>query len=721
MDDSTPGADRGVGLSRVSRRSVLRATAGGFGLFLVGQLGGTRWVVEAAAQAGGPGILNPRKIPKFQVRLPIPPVMPTAQIGTTWNGAPVDYYEISVRQFTEQVLPPPLPRTTVWGYGPAASAHGALPPEHSAPSATIEAEVGRPVRVKWINDLIDDQGHYRPHLLPVDPFLHWANPGAGLKGSDDYPADGTDPGHYGGPVPLVTHLHGATTVGDESDGFSEAWFLPDATNIPAGYARHGRWFSFFRRKARSKFGVWWARGSAVFQYPNDQRASTSWFHDHTLGITRLNVYAGPLGFYLLRGGPAGDDAVVDTRTGQSAVLPGPAPRLGDPAEAPVHEFPLAFQDRSFREDGSLFYPASREYFDRINGPYQPTTDMPPIWNPEFFGNTMMVNSVSWPWLAVEQRRYRLRTLNACSSRFLILDFSSIPGVSVWQIGSEGGFLAAPVDLTSGHGSRLLLAPAERADVIVDFTNVPIGSHVLHNVGPDEPYGGGEPHKDFTPADPRTTGRVMEFRVGPIDGVDNSTPPAFLGLPAIADLSGGKRRRVAMIEETSTTYKDAPIAAYLGTVDADGHWKQYDWGQRVTETPAAGAVEVWEVYNTTMDAHPVHLHAVYFQVVDRQPIKVDEDSRVVTLRGRSRLPGPAEHGWKDTVISYPGEVLRLRMRFGQPGTYMWHCHILEHEDNEMMRPMQVGPTQPGQPNPKPAHNKQPDPGTTGSGHVHGSMN
>jgi spore coat protein A len=720
MDDSTSGAEPGDQTSGVSRRQVLRASAGGFGLFLVGQAGGTRWVREAAAFDGGPRILNPRRIPKFQSRMPIPAVMPTAQIGMTWNGAPIDYYEISVRQFTQQLLPPPLPRTTVWGYGAAASAHGDLPAEHSAPSPTIEAEVGRPVRVKWINDLVDDAGHFRPHLLPVDPFLHWANPGAGLKGSDDYPAAGTNPGTYRGPVPLVTHLHGAATVGDESDGFSEAWFLPDADNIPSGYARHGRWFSFFRRKARSKFGVWWARGSAVFQYPNDQRAGTSWFHDHTLGITRLNVYAGPLGFYLLRGGPAGDDSVIDTRTGQQAVLPGPGPRLGDPAGAPILEIPMAIQDRTFTDDGSLFYPSTRAYFDEITGPYQPTTDMPPIWNPEFFGNTILVNAVTWPWLAVEQRRYRLRILNACNSRFLMLDFSGVPGVSVWQIGTDGGFLAGPVDVTTSNHNRLLLAPSERADIIIDFTNVPIGSHVLRNVGPDEPYGGGQPHRDYDPADTRSTGRVMQFRVGPVDGVDNTTPPAYLGLPPTVDLSGGRRRRVAMIEETSSTYKDAPIAAYLGTVDADGQWKQYDWGKKPTETPAPGAVEVWEVYNTTMDAHPVHLHAVYFQVVDRQPITVDEESRVVKLRGRPRLPGPTEHGWKDTVIAYPGQVLRLRMRFGQPGMYMWHCHILEHEDNEMMRPMQVGPPQPGQPKPKASHQEKPDADSTGIGHMQASM-
>jgi FtsP/CotA-like multicopper oxidase with cupredoxin domain len=702
MDDVSSRQSGDALPTALTRRTVLRAAAGGFGLFFLANVGGARWIVEARATSTGPRLLNAKRIPKFQIPMPIPSVMPKADLAAAVSGTPIDYYEIAVRQFTAQVLPAPLPRTTVWGYGPAARAGSSAPPEFTTPAPTIEAEVGRPIRVKWINDLVDSQGRYLPHLLPVDPFLHWANPGAGAKGTDDYPPEGTDPGRYTGPVPMVAHLHGVVTVGDESDGFSEAWFLPDATNIPKGYARHGRWFSFFARKARRKFGVRWARGTATYQYPNEQRAGISWFHDHTLGLTRLNVYAGTVGFYLLRGGPEGDDSVADTRTGQPAVLPGPGPRLGDPDGAPVHEIPLAIQDRSFYEDGSLFYPASREYFDSIAGPFQPATDVPPVWNPEFFGNSIIVNGVTWPWLAVEQRRYRFRVLNGCNSRFLMLDFSGIPGVSAWQIGTEGGFLAAPVDLTTHHTNRLLLAPAERADVIVDFTGVPVGSHVLRNVGPDEPFGGGQPRSDFEPARPATTGRVLEFRVGPIDGIDSTTPPAFLGLPPIASLSGGSRRRVAMLEEMSANFPDAPIAAYLGTVGTHGHWQQHDWGAPVTETPAPGAVEVWEVFNTTEDAHPVHLHAVYFQVVDRQPITVDEKTQMVSLRGRRRLPNALEHGWKDTVIAYPGEVLRLRMRFGQSGTYMWHCHILEHEDNEMMRPVQVGPRQPGQPRPRPAH-------------------
>ena len=145
---------------------------------------------------------------------------------------------------------------------------------------------------------------------------------------------------------------------------------------------------------------------------------------------------------------------------------------------------------------------------------------------------IMVNGNTWPFQTVEQRRYRFRFLNGCDSRFLILDFSLIPGVDVWQIGNEGGFLAAPVSVTAAD-NRLLMAPAERADVIVDFTNVPEGNHVLGNVGPDEPFGGGVPGIDFPVADPSTTGQIMQFRVVPAVAPDPTTPPQFLVLPPIS--------------------------------------------------------------------------------------------------------------------------------------------------------------------------------------------
>lgn len=251
--------------------------------------------------------------------------MPRAGTLTQRGGKSVDYYEISVRQIVQQILPAGHPPTTVWGYGglAAQSDRGLL--VHHAPSLTIEARAGRPVRVRWINALLDENGGHLPHLLPVDPTLRWANPPGGHDGRDARPAFTETPGPYTGPVPIVTHVHGAVGVGDESDGYAEAWFLPAANDIPAGYATEGTWYDFFAAKARAAFGVSWTRGSATFQYPNDHRAATLWYHDHTLGMTRLNVYAGPAGLYLVRGGASGDDAVVDTRTGRAASLPGPAP------------------------------------------------------------------------------------------------------------------------------------------------------------------------------------------------------------------------------------------------------------------------------------------------------------------------------------------------------------------------------------------------------------
>lgn len=676
----------------VSRRTVLRAAAGGFGLFVLHRAGGVAYAVEVA---GSPRILDPRRIPKFASSLTIPPVMPQAAAGRTWNGNLVDYYEISMRQFEQQMLPPGLPSTTVWGYGPAGDYEG--PSLHRSPGPTLEAAVDRPVRVKWSNELVGGDGQFLPHLLPVDPTLHWANPPGGRMGRDSHTHYTSTPKRYRGPVPMVVHVHGMGDVGDESDGYPEAWFLPDANNIPAGYARVGTWFSFFAQKAARKLGVSWGRGFVEVQYPNEQEASTAWFHDHTLGMTRVNVYAGPLGFYLLRGGAKGIEGVMDTRTGAPAMLPGPAPRAGDPIEGggPYYEIPLAIQDRSFKPDGSLFYPDSRTYFDGITGPYVPDSDVPPIWNPEFFGNTIMVNGTTWPALTVEQRRYRFRLLNSCNSRFLILDFSRVPGAQVWQIASEGGFLEAPVNIGRDHRSALLLGPAERVEVIVDFTDVPVGRHVLANIGPDEPYGGGVPGKDFPPADPKTTGRVLAFDVVAATSADLSTPPEFLGLPRFEVPKGGHVRRLAAIEEMSTEFEDAPIAGLLGTV-TDDHWKSYRWMDPVTENPRLDATEVWEFYNTTADAHPLHIHVAYFRVVNRQPIELLEGERRVVLRGKPRGPEPGELGLKDTVIAYPGEVTRVRMTFDTPGQYVWHCHILEHEDNDMMRPMRVGPMQDGQP-------------------------
>ncbi len=510
MEDraNSPGSVAGAGITR--RRFVQYGAGAGAGL-LMWQLSGPQgWararpvVCDLRAPLTAQDVLDPLSIPKYVTPLVIPPAMPRSQSLPGKPREGIDYYEIAVREFSQHILPASmgLEPTTVWSYGSVNH-----PETFNYPAFTIEAAWGRPARVKWINDLVDASGNYLPHLLPVDQTLHWANPPGGARHRDDH---GHDQEPYRGPVPIVTHLHGGHST-EESDGYPEAWYLPHARNIPAGYARKGSLYRAFKAQAQAKLHQAWTPGSAVFQYDNGQRATTMWYHDHTLGMTRANVYAGPAGFYLLRGGPD-DDGVVGT-------LPGPAPALGDPPGRDYFEIPIAIQDRSFNDDGSLFYPDSRAYFEGLDPsqlqiPFAPDpacggpSDVAPIWHPEFFGNAIVVNGKTWPSLDVQRRRHRFRLLNGCNSRFLILRMDN--DLPFWQIGNEGGFLPAPVELT-----EVLLGPAERADVIVDFTDVPIGTEItLLNIAPDEPFGGGVPGVDFEPANPETTGQVMRFRVVP---------------------------------------------------------------------------------------------------------------------------------------------------------------------------------------------------------------
>jgi spore coat protein A len=648
--------------------------------------------------AGGPvfampipgGTLDPTSIPKYETPLVIPPAMPrTAQLSQ--GGKSIDYYEIGVRQFQQHILPESMGRpTTVWSYGSVTH-----PGTFNYPAFTVEAKWRAPVRVKWMNQLVDANGDFRPHLLPIDQTIHWANPPGGPRGTD---MEAFDPTPYRGPVPIVTHLHGGHS-GQESDGFPEAWFLPAANDIPAGFATVGSHYDTFKAEAEALYGQPWETGSAVFQYDNNQQAATMWYHDHTLGMTRSNVYAGPAGFYLLRGGPG--DGVV-------GILPGPAPALGDPAGTKYYEIPIVVQDRAFNADGSLFYPDSRAFFEGLNQPpTEPFLDVPfipdrackghpsdisPIFNPEFFGNTMVVNGKTWPKLEVEKRRYRFRFLNGCNSRFLILRLSN--GQPFWQIGAEGGFLPEPVQV-----NHLLVGLAERADVIVDFTDVPVGEQiVLQNLGPDEPFGGGEPPGDFDAADPDTTGQVMRLEVVPATSPDTSTPPDQLVLPAPPPIPPAKRtRRVSLNEEDSRTVRVStdedgnvvldcangdpfgPRFALLGRV-LGGKGKPLRWDDPISENPAVGGTEVWEMYNFTEDAHPIHIHEITFEVVNRESLET----------GAVRGPEPWESGRKDTVIAYPDEITRVKATFDRAGLFVWHCHIVEHEDHEMMRPYRIGP-------------------------------
>ena len=224
--------------------------------------------------------------------------------------------------------------------------------------------------------------------------------------------------------------------------------------------------------------------------------------------------------------------------------------------------------------------------------------------------------------------------------------------------------------------------AERADVIVDFTRLRVGAeNYLINEGPDEPFGGGAPGRDFLPADPATTGQVMKFVVVPLTSEDASTPPQRLTLSTFVPLDEpSNTRQVSLNEEDSEVLEDVgPREAVLGTIDADGTPVPMGWDDPITESPSLNATEIWEMHNFTQDAHPIHIHEVQFQVVNRQSFD----------RRRTRPPEIWETGYKDTVIAYPGEITRVKIRFDHPGLFVWHCHIVEHEDNEMMRPYRIG--------------------------------
>ena len=721
-------------------------------------------VVSSVSAAPVPGgSLNPLNVPKYVTPLTIPSEMPSTSVNL-FTGT--QNYDIEVLQFKQQILPKvgidgsKLPSTTVWSY-----AVPGQPATRRYPAFTIEARKNTTVSVNWINSLKDSSGNFLPHLLPIDQTLHWANPARANACVDENgnlnPARVKDcrtlnSKSYKGPVPISTHVHGAH-VGPESDGYPESWYLPKAKDVDCS-----KTYSCFGSLTNTFGTTNTVQGQAQFTYPNDQPSSTLWYHDHTLGMTRANVYAGPAGFWLLR-----DTTNAGGETGLTlGSLPGPAPRAGDRSGTKYYEIPLLIQDRSFDTDGSLFYPGNRAFFEGLtkkqlqipfigDGSGIPS-DISPRWNPEAFFNVMVVNGASWPYHAVDPRRYRLRLLNGSNSRFLNLALYVIgPSGAVsaselpfYQIGGDQGLLPRVVKISTGFATELpgngaepaptpaeaaeralLMAPAERADVIVDFSGLTAGTRVrLVNTAPDSPFGGfnGDPA-----ADPATTGQVMEFVVGKEPSTaERSTPPASLRLtafdsrfPVLAPIgNAGAPRRVSLNEESSAavcvsisstgmiaaipgvpvsnpfdaakfaadcTFAGGtpmgPKAAKLGTVDALGMGMPMMWIDRVTENPAVGATEQWDVYNNTDDAHPIHLHLVQFKVLNRTLAVVDPTNPGAVAHSVS----PAEQGWKDTVIAYPGEITSVAATFDTEGLYLWHCHILEHEDNEMMRPYCVG--------------------------------
>ena len=428
------------------------------------------------------------------------------------------------------------------------------------PGPTFDLRSGQEIFVEWANELP------QKHFLPIDHSLHGAE--------RDKPE-----------VRAVSHLHGGKAP-PESDGYPEDSIVPGK--------------------------------SVVYHYPNQQDAAMLWYHDHAMGINRLNIFAGLAGVYIVR----------------------------DKAEEAFHlpsgkyEIPLVITDRMFDKDSQLYYPVS----DKPESP----------WIPEFFGNANLVNGKLFPFVDVEPRKYRFRVLNASNGRFYRLSLSNKQ--TFHQIGTDQGLLAAPVPV-----QKILIAPGERLDLIIDFKEA-AGSKIVLNDG-------------FV--------AVLQFRVSEAGVRDDSVLPTKLRTIERLQESAAAKTRMLSLDEVDDLVQN-PVKMQLNGLS---------WHDPVTEKPVLNSTEIWSFINPTDDSHPIHLHLVRFQILDRRKFETFGYLSHQQLRftGPVVPPDPAEAGWKDTVRADPGMVTRIIARFeGYAGRYVWHCHILEHEDNEMMRPYDVLP-------------------------------
>lgn len=665
-------------------------------------------------------------------------------------------HTLTMCEFQASVMPTgflgatvPYTGTWVWGY----VADGACPttPQPTYLGPIVVATRGVPTQVTFVNNLGDSA---TSRVLfwgtSTDETLHWADPLGYMCSSM------TQPGmlpvfpcnvNYGGPIPATVHLHGGE-VPPVVDGGPDSWFLSQAAAAMPSYQKHGP--AFYSKDNNT------AGNYAIYTYPNTQEAAPIWFHDHALGITRLNVYAGLAGAWLIR-----DPA-------QS--LPANLPPL-------TQVVPLVVQDRMFDVDGQLFFPALG-----INPEH-------PFWVPEFLGDTVAVNGKVWPYLNLEPKRYRFLFLNGSNARTYTFGFQVPAGrakPTFWQIGTDGGYLDAPAGVPA-----LTIMPGERADVIVDFSGFLPGDNVILRNTAKAPFPGGRPPQGAT------TGTVMQFRVGPcasgLCGVaDTSYNPALV--PAIPVRAAGqtiprlvnpatgtlavtpqKTRQFTLNEVMGMKAKMGGVMYPGGPLEILVNNTKWS-GLQATGVPGAppavradftpstvggvtsyvsevmneGDTEVWEIVNLTADAHPMHTHLAQFQLLNRQPFDLKNYTAAYGLAfpGGLYLPGygppldyatgnaralggnpdvtpflmgaplpPAanEAGWKDTVMTPPGTVTRFVIRFAptdtpvatpaasswfpfDPGAnaqgYVWHCHIIDHEDNEMMRPTLVRPNPAG---------------------------
>ncbi|GLY68118.1 multicopper oxidase domain-containing protein [Amycolatopsis taiwanensis] len=633
-------------------------------------LGGPYLLTSRSAEAADAPSLDPNLIPKWQNQLFILPAMPP--VGSVNNRLT---YQVAERRFRAQVLPPGMPTTVVNGYG-----NPNIPSSFHAPSFTIENTVDRPTQVTWINQMVDSNNNYLPPLFTTDPTLHWANPPGGLSGRDSTPTFTSTPPPYVGPQPMIVHLHGAHDF-EESDGLPETWFLPNAKNIPGNYAKVGSDYDAFKAEARNRWGVTWAPGTLTSVYPNDQRAGTLWFHDHVLGMTRLDVHSGLNGFYILSGGDA------DLPDG---VLPGPRPMPGDPPGKKYYDICLSLSDHSFNTDGSLFFPSK----SNLTGPYVPSSDISPYWNSNFQGTVSTVNGQAWPVLNVEQRRYRFRLLDANNFRGMTLKIVTDPlarpgtwAVPTWVIAADaGGLFTRPRPLHNDN-IGIFMQTSERVDIVVDFTNVPLNQdlYLINDL-----VTGTSGTNDVN-----NVGQIMKFHVVPRTSTDTSLPPDQITGPSRRNLGAfTETHRVSMnvLHNTNPGALPTEQARFqMGRIDASGANILERWTDPISQTVTAGATALWEIWNPPSDTvgfaggHAFHIHQVEFQITEKE--RIDP----ATGKGNGQFiplqPWEAD-GEKDTVFAPNAAITRFIAPFDLVSRYIYHCHLVDHEDHEMMRPFDV---------------------------------
>ncbi len=620
-------------------------------------------VAQAQAPASpSPGPLDPLTIPKYVNRLTKPMVHVPFNSFDNDSHTVVPSYTVTAKKIVQQLLPPGFPATSVFAYGGTAkNGDQEDSPQSvvfSTPGPTFEVIRDQPIFVQYKNELDGS------HMFPVDPTLDsFANPNnmrIPLPPFKPYP-----PGYEQAqkPIPTVTHLHGGVTP-SASDGFPQAWFTSDERIKGPAFS------------------------SSTFHYFNGQFPTTLWYHDHTIGMTRLSVAAGLAGFYLIR----------DPNDPIAPLLP-----------SGKFEIPLMIQDRAFNKDGSIAFTREGD-----------NPDIHPYWDPEYFGDTILVNGKVWPGLSVDRRQYRFRIVDASNARFYRIQLSN--GMSFTQIGGDGSYLPAPAELTT-----LLIAPAERADILIDFSHVAAGTNIILQNTAAAPFPGGDP------VDPQTTGQIMRFEVNDTPAVHpHPLPHTLIDILALTPTDGiGNPKLFTLNEQESDTGN--PVAVLIDGQHFDGN---------ITELPKVGTTEEWYFQNLTEDTHPIHIHLVEFQLEDRQLIDKDRfktyweslngatlplnhptiranvevpvfDPATNTthdfLTGPVESPSPSESGWKDTFIAPAGKITRILIRIAPQTTpqsalvagfnpfpfdptlgpgYVWHCHILDHEDNDMMRPMKA---------------------------------